>query len=85
LSHQADRRQQSRANSPDQKGVAEDPDSPGAEHPSVEAHEALRQPDIWTVRLPGDLGASTHCIVVRVVDEYGREHNDHLIVEVTES
>jgi 3',5'-cyclic AMP phosphodiesterase CpdA len=38
---------------------------------------------IWTARLPIDLGAGTHCIAVRVVDEYGREHHDHLIVEVT--
>ena len=40
---------------------------------------------IWTARLPSDLEAGTHCIAVRVVDEYGREHNDHLIVEVTAS
>jgi hypothetical protein len=40
---------------------------------------------IWTARLPSDLGAGTHCIAVRVVDEYGREHHDHLIVEVTAS
>jgi C terminal of Calcineurin-like phosphoesterase len=40
---------------------------------------------IWTARLPTDLGAGAHCIAVRVVDEYGREHHDHLIVEVTAS
>ena len=40
---------------------------------------------IWTARLPSDLGAGTHCIAVRVVDEYGREHHDHLIVEVIAS
>jgi hypothetical protein len=38
---------------------------------------------IWVARLPTDLGAGTHCIAVRVVDEYGREHRDHLVVEVT--
>jgi 3',5'-cyclic AMP phosphodiesterase CpdA len=38
---------------------------------------------IWSARLPGDLEAGTHCISVRAVDEYGREHRDHLIVEVT--
>ena len=40
---------------------------------------------IWTARLPHDLEAGTHCIAVTVIDEYGREHNDHLIVEVTAS
>jgi hypothetical protein len=38
---------------------------------------------IWSARLPGDLDAGTHCIAVRVIDEYGREHRDHLIVELT--
>jgi hypothetical protein len=38
---------------------------------------------IWTARLPGDLEAGTHCIAVRVTDEYGREHRDHLVVELT--
>ena len=38
---------------------------------------------IWTARLPGDLEAGTHCVAVRAIDEYGREHRDHLIVEVT--
>src|SRR5262249_57805975 len=38
---------------------------------------------IWVARLPGDLEAGTHCVAVRAVDEYGREHRDHLIVEVT--
>lgn len=38
---------------------------------------------IWSARLPPDLEAGTHCIAVRVIDEYGREHRDHLIVELT--
>jgi hypothetical protein len=38
---------------------------------------------IWTARLPPDLGAGTTAIEVRVVDEYGREHLDHLVLEVT--
>ncbi len=38
---------------------------------------------IWTARLPHDLEAGTHRIAVRVTDEYGREHFDHLIVELT--
>jgi C terminal of Calcineurin-like phosphoesterase len=38
---------------------------------------------IWSARLPRDLEAGTHCVAVRVVDEYGREHRDHLVVEVT--
>ncbi len=54
-------------------------------------NEAVKKPwvkaelssHIWSARLPGDLQASTHCIAVRVVDEYGREHHDHLVLEVT--
>jgi len=38
---------------------------------------------IWTARLPGNLEAGTHCVAVRVIDEYGREHRDHLVVELT--
>jgi 3',5'-cyclic AMP phosphodiesterase CpdA len=38
---------------------------------------------IWSARLPPDLEAGTHCVAVRVIDEYGREHRDHLIVELT--
>jgi hypothetical protein len=38
---------------------------------------------IWMARLPGDLEAGTHCIAVHVTDEYGREHRDHLVVELT--
>jgi 3',5'-cyclic AMP phosphodiesterase CpdA len=38
---------------------------------------------VWVARLPGDLEAGTHCIAVRVIDEYGREHRDHLVVELT--
>jgi len=38
---------------------------------------------IWTARLPSDLEPGTHCIAVRVVDEYGREHRDHLVLELT--
>jgi len=37
---------------------------------------------IWTSRLPANLAIGTHCIMVRVVDEYGREHRDRLCVEV---
>jgi hypothetical protein len=38
---------------------------------------------IWTARLPADLAAGAHRVEVRVVDEYGRDHRDHLVVEVT--
>jgi hypothetical protein len=37
---------------------------------------------IWVARLPADLEAGTHCIMVRAVDEYGRGHRDHLCLEV---
>jgi hypothetical protein len=38
---------------------------------------------LWAARLPANLEAGTHCIKVRVTDEYGREHHDHLVLEVT--
>ena len=38
---------------------------------------------LWVARLPADLAAGTHCIRVRITDEYGREHHDHLVLEVT--
>jgi hypothetical protein len=38
---------------------------------------------LWVAHLPADLEAGTHCIRVRVTDEYGREHHDHLVLEVT--
>jgi hypothetical protein len=38
---------------------------------------------LWAARLPADLEVGTHCIRVRVTDEYGREHHDHLVLEVT--
>jgi hypothetical protein len=37
---------------------------------------------LWVARLPAELEAGTHCIRVRVMDEYGREHHDHLVLEV---
>jgi hypothetical protein len=40
---------------------------------------------IWSARLPSDLEAGTHCARVRVIDEYGREYRDHLVVELTAS
>ena len=38
---------------------------------------------IWTARLPASLEAGAHAIDVHVVDEYGRDHHDSLILEVT--
>jgi hypothetical protein len=38
---------------------------------------------IWMARLPDDLDVGTHCIAVRAIDEYGREHRDHLVMELT--
>jgi len=54
-------------------------------------HEATKKPwvkaapssHVWVARLPADLDAGTHCIQVTVIDEYGREHRDHLVLEVT--
>jgi 3',5'-cyclic AMP phosphodiesterase CpdA len=38
---------------------------------------------IWVARLPADLEAGTHRVEVTATDEYGREHRDHLVLEVT--
>jgi len=38
---------------------------------------------IWVARLTADLPAGTHCVHVVATDEYGREHRDHLVLEVT--
>jgi 3',5'-cyclic AMP phosphodiesterase CpdA len=38
---------------------------------------------IWVARLLADLDAGAHCIAVRVIDEYGSEHRDHLVIEIT--
>ncbi|SEE03650.1 Calcineurin-like phosphoesterase [Rhizobiales bacterium GAS188] len=38
---------------------------------------------IFVARLPADLEPGTHRLQVRAVDEYGREHNDNLVVEIT--
>ena len=45
--------------------------------------KALASSHIWSARLPGDLQPGTHCVKVRVIDEYGREHRDNLVLEVT--
>jgi hypothetical protein len=38
---------------------------------------------IRTARLPQNLAPGAYAINVRVVDEYGRGHRDHLVLEVT--
>ena len=38
---------------------------------------------IWAARLPASLRPGAHAIDVHVVDEYGRDHHDSLILEVT--
>jgi 3',5'-cyclic AMP phosphodiesterase CpdA len=38
---------------------------------------------IFVAKLPADLEPGTHCVKVTARDEYGREHRDSLIVEVT--
>ena len=47
--------------------------------------KALPSSHIWSSRLPGDLQPGTYCIAVRVIDEYGREHRDNLVLEVNAS
>jgi 3',5'-cyclic AMP phosphodiesterase CpdA len=37
---------------------------------------------IWVARLPVDLETGTHRVSVTVTDEYGRMHQDHLVLEV---
>jgi hypothetical protein len=36
---------------------------------------------IWAARLPAELEPGTHRVAVHVIDEYGREHRDHLVLE----
>jgi C terminal of Calcineurin-like phosphoesterase/N terminal of Calcineurin-like phosphoesterase/Calcineurin-like phosphoesterase len=38
---------------------------------------------IWTARLPAVLEPGAHAMDVHVVDEYGRDHHDRVILEVT--
>ncbi len=38
---------------------------------------------VWIARLPHDLGPGTAAITVRVLDEYGREYFDQIVLEVT--
>ena len=38
---------------------------------------------IWTARLPSSLELGAHAIDVHAVDEFGRDHHDRLILEVT--
>jgi hypothetical protein len=38
---------------------------------------------VWVARLPASLESGAHAIEVHVVDEYGRDHHDSLILEVT--
>jgi hypothetical protein len=45
--------------------------------------KAVPSSHIWSARLPADLQPGTHCIAVRVIDEYGRKRRDHLVLEVT--
>ena len=37
---------------------------------------------IWTARLPADLGPGTYRAEIQVVDEYGRERRDGMLIEV---
>jgi 3',5'-cyclic AMP phosphodiesterase CpdA len=50
--------------------------------PWVEAQSCSH---VWSARLPADLEAGTHCVKVRAIDEFGREHHDHLVLEVVET
>ncbi len=38
---------------------------------------------IWIARLPPDLAPGAYALNVRVVDEYSREHFDHMVLEIT--
>jgi hypothetical protein len=60
-------------------------------HEEFSRNEATKKPwvkaepssHVFVGRLPADLEPGTHTLRVHVVDEYGREHRDHLVVEVT--
>ena len=38
---------------------------------------------IWVERLPTSLDVGTHTIDVHVIDEYGRDRHDQVVLEVT--
>lgn len=60
-------------------------------HEEFSRNEAIKKPwvkaelssHVFVARLPADLDAGTHTVHVRAIDEYGREHRDHLVIEVT--
>jgi hypothetical protein len=47
--------------------------------------EAVPSTHLWTARLPAGLAAGAHRVTVRAVDEYGRQHVAHTVLEVAAS
>jgi hypothetical protein len=43
---------------------------------------AQKSSHLWVARLPADLELGTHRVTVNVTDEYGRSHQDHLVLEL---
>ncbi len=46
---------------------------------------AIPSTHLWSADLPDDLGMGTHTMSVRAIDEFGRTHHGHRIIEVTGS
>jgi hypothetical protein len=55
-----------------------------ARHPDTKKSwvEPVPCKHLWTARLPEDLGPGVYTLTVRAVDEYGREHTGHKVIEV---
>lgn len=53
-------------------------------------HDAVRKPwvepvqstHLWRMPLPGGLSPGAHCLEVQAIDEYGRRHLAHIVIEV---
>jgi len=52
-------------------------------HPKKPWVEPVVSSHLWVADLPDDLGPGTYTLTVRAVDEFGRPHHAHRVLEVT--
>ena len=46
--------------------------------------DAAPSTHLWKVRLPPEIGPGAHPVTVRAIDEYGRRHLAHAVLEVAD-